>query len=194
MNGCGAPLLVVVSGHPGSGKSTLAGALGDCLSLPVFTKDTVKEILFDVLGTGDRTWSQRLGAAALAVLTNEAAAVLGAGGSVVVEANFDPVRATPELLAVLDRTGAAAASVVVHAPPEVLVQRYRERADTGERHPGHLDELLFEELVERSRHRYVPPDLPGPRLEVDTGQADVGPEELAAELRDRLAEHGVNVG
>jgi hypothetical protein len=31
-------------------------------------KDTIKEALFDTLGTGDRAWSRRLGAASYAVL------------------------------------------------------------------------------------------------------------------------------
>ncbi len=54
------PTLVLVTGAPGSGKTTLAMPLARHLGLPLITKDTIKEALFDTLGTGDHTWSQRL--------------------------------------------------------------------------------------------------------------------------------------
>ncbi len=62
------PTLVLVTGAPGSGKTTLAMPLARHLGLPLITKDTIKEALFDTLGTGDHTWSQRLGAASFQVM------------------------------------------------------------------------------------------------------------------------------
>src|SRR6266508_4058354 len=61
----GAPVrtLLLVTGAPSSGKTTLAVPLARHLGLPLITKDTIKEALFDTLGTGDHTWSTRLGAA-----------------------------------------------------------------------------------------------------------------------------------
>ncbi len=62
------PTLVLVTDAPGSGKTTLAVPLARHLGLPLITKDTIKEALFDTLGTGDHTWSQRLGAASFQVM------------------------------------------------------------------------------------------------------------------------------
>jgi predicted kinase len=55
--------IVVVCGPPASGKTTLARAIADDLRLPLLSKDAVKEVLFDALGSGDRAWSLRVGLA-----------------------------------------------------------------------------------------------------------------------------------
>ena len=52
--------LVVVTGAVASGKTTVAVPLARALGLPLLAKDTVKEALFDSLGTGDPDWSKRL--------------------------------------------------------------------------------------------------------------------------------------
>ena len=47
------PLLVVVTGMPAAGKTTVADSLSRSLSLPFVAKDTVKEHLYETLGTGN---------------------------------------------------------------------------------------------------------------------------------------------
>jgi ribosomal-protein-alanine N-acetyltransferase len=44
--------IVVVAGSPGSGKTTLAKGIAVELGIPLISKDTIKEALFDALGTG----------------------------------------------------------------------------------------------------------------------------------------------
>src|SRR6266545_1296661 len=87
----GAPVrtLLLVTGAPSSGKTTLAVPLARHLGLPLITKDTIKEALFDTLGTGDHTWSTRLGAASFQVMF----ALARHSPAAVLEANFYP--ATP---------------------------------------------------------------------------------------------------
>jgi hypothetical protein len=64
------------------------------LDLPLIGKDLIKEALFDALGSGDRAWSRRLGAASYEVLY----AVAGALPAAVVDANLGP-EAVPRLRA-----------------------------------------------------------------------------------------------
>jgi predicted kinase len=164
------PLLVVVTGPPAAGKTTIARALAARLRLALIAKDTIKEALFDGIGTGDLEWSRRLGEGtylAMLALVEESVA---AGAGLVVEANF--VRGS-ELETRLAALPARLVQVHCSAPLEVLLERYGGR----ERHPGHVDAQRIEalrEAVESGRHD--PLDLPGETIRVDTSR----PVDLAA--------------
>ena len=56
--------VALVNGVPASGKSSTARALSQATGWPLLTLDTVKEALFEELGTGDRDYNRKLGRAA----------------------------------------------------------------------------------------------------------------------------------
>jgi hypothetical protein len=59
--------------------------------------------------------------------------------------------------------------------PEVIVRRYRERAERGERHPGHHDLQLVKTVGQAlSTGEYEPVDLNVPTLRVDTTISPAG--------------------
>jgi predicted kinase len=164
------PLLVVVTGPPAAGKTTVARELAGSLRLPLIAKDTIKEALFDGLGTGDLAWSQRLGPPTFGVMLALAEESLEAGASLVLEANFVCGGKVEVRLAALP-----ARFLQVHcgAPLELLVERYASR----ERHPGHIDSERIDalrEAVESGRHD--PLDLPGETIRIETS----GPVDLEA--------------
>lgn len=158
------PLLVVVTGPPAAGKTTIARGLASRLRLALLAKDTVKEALFEGLGTGDLEWSQRLGVPTFLVLLAVTEESVAAGASLVLEANV--VRGS-EFAERLARAPARFVQIHCSAPLEALVERYEER----ERHPGHVDAERVDALraaVESGRHD--PLELPGETIRLDTTQ------------------------
>ena len=122
--------LVVVTGPPASGKTTLARVIARELGWPLLAKDDITETLFDALGTGDREWSMRLGEATMRLLAQLIREQLASGRSIVAEANFRRLSDLPPCRVV---------QVVCEGDPDELLERYRERADHPDRHPGHID-------------------------------------------------------
>ena len=80
---------ILVTGIPASGKSTLARALGEELRLPVISKDSLKEILFDQVGFRSREEKVRLGIASMEIMYAVAGQLMGAGQPFLLENNFE---------------------------------------------------------------------------------------------------------
>jgi hypothetical protein len=134
--------------------------LAAALDLPLIGKDLIKEAPFDALGTGDRAWSRRLGAASYEVLY----AVAGALPAAVLDANLGP-EAVPRLRA-LDSD---LVEVFCRCPPEEIERRFAARAPA--RHPGHVDHLLAPEIRAALARGTGPLAPGGPTLAVDTARA-----------------------
>lgn len=168
------PVLVLVSGAPGSGKSTLARRLAPALGLPLLMRDEFKEALFDTInadgqGDGDSAAarSAELGRAAYALLYAVVRRLFAAGVGAILESNFYRGLAEPELTPLVAQSRA----VQIHCGGEddVIVRRYQQRAERGERHAGHQDLSVIPRLREYlAMGRCDPLDLAIPLLRVDT--------------------------
>src|SRR6187397_2538811 len=100
---------------PASGKSTLAAQLAAELGIPYFTKDDFKELLFDTGGyteaSMDESTSERFGAQG----------IIGAGVSVVLEANFRAELTAAEIGPI--RARVSVRQVFCHLPVPEIVDR-----------------------------------------------------------------------
>ena len=184
------PVLAVVCGLPATGKSTLAELLQSELGWPLFTKDGFKELLFDV-GEWDgaafgRAESMRIGAQAIALMFAVAREVARAGQSCIIEANFLPHLAPADLGPL--KPFADLRQVHCTIPDDQVIQRYRNRAAAGERHPVHADVEALDDLIQRIEQgggRPLPLDVP--LLQVDSSNGFSPPvSEIVAFLQEAI--------
>lgn len=160
--------MIIISGRPCTGKTGLRERLARHYALPVLGKDDFKELLFDGLGWSDRAWSQKVGGVSYDLLRFMTRELCKTGRPFILEGNFTN-RFAAAIGEIADEF--AYQPVVVHcvADGPVLLARFRDRALSGARHPGHRDlENLpeFEAILVSGPGD--PPTLGAPCLVVDT--------------------------
>lgn len=161
--------VIIISGPPCTGKTTLSRFIVEQTGLPLVTKDNLKELLFDGLGWQDRAWSRKLGGVSYDLLYHFIETLLIAKQSLIVESNFAPEIHTPKFLALQQKYPFDLYQLLCHTEGEVLLERLKKRATSGERHPGHQEHLQIEELKETLLKGYYEPlAIGGKVLEVDT--------------------------
>ncbi|MFI4868972.1 MAG: AAA family ATPase [Steroidobacterales bacterium] len=156
--------LLLITGAPASGKTRLAGDLGARYGGGRCSKDQIKEILFEALGTGDAAWSRRLSDASFALLFSWAPQLLAVHPLVLLEGNFRSGEHEPPLRALLEGSGARAAQVLCVAKPATRAARLAARAADPARHRGHRDGQIDPGAAGGARFL----DLPGPRWQFNS--------------------------
>jgi hypothetical protein len=151
----------------------------------VITKDDIKERLFDSLGWSDRDWSRRLGVATFPLLYYFVERQLEARLSVVVEANFEERYAGPAFRAIHERFPFRSLQIYCTAPASLLLDRYAQRV----RHPGHVDQVVLDEVrsgLEEDRWR--PLDIGGRTVSIETASfSEPELQQLAGDVHRELA-------
>lgn len=139
------PLLIMIGGPPATGKTTLGERLVQEFHLPFFSKDSLKEILFEVLGYSSQEQSRQLGLASLKVMYQVAEVLLKVGHSLILEAPYQATSSTEDFLALQARCKFKLIQVQCRTEGSMLVERHTARTENNPRHPGHFDRLFGQE-------------------------------------------------
>lgn len=165
----GLPVVIIVAGPPATGKTTLSRWLASELMLPLLNRDSIKEILFDTLGSRDRAWSQQLGAASYQLLYYSFQMLLQTGCACIVESNFQHPFDTVHMLRIQQTRLFTPLQIQCRTHPTVLHARFRQRSSSGERHPGHGDDVAAKTLDDVQMQGWSDPlALDGPIIDLDT--------------------------
>jgi len=159
-------MIIIVSGAPGSGKTTLAQDLAELFGNVLLSRDMFKEAMMDVLPADTVEQTRAIGQAAYRIMYATTDAILATGASVILESNFGRGRGEADFARYLGTV----AMIQVHctAPDEILIERFAERAESGDRHPGHHDQDMIPHLRQNlADGRYDPLDLDVPLIIVD---------------------------
>lgn len=110
--------------------------------------------------------------------------------SLIMDNAFHPALSTPRFFALKTQTGATLIQIVCDAKSEVLLQRFKQRAEAGNRHPGHGDTDVYGELWQNlSRNLSPVMDLDGAVIMLRTDEfAQLDYRNVLAEVKMHMAE------
>ena len=163
------PVLLVISGAPCTGKTTIGSRLAADLGLPFIHKDGIKERMFDRLGSQDVAFSKLLSLTTYDIVYYFIQTQLEAEGSLAVEANFKVGVDSQKFRDIQQRFPVKLFQVHCYASLEVLLERFKHRGESPERHPGHLDHLTYGDVqASLQRGDYAALQIEGMLFEVDT--------------------------
>lgn len=166
--------IIIMHGGPATGKTTIGVPLAQSFEIPYISKDGVKEPIFDCVGsptaweTNGPLSGKKMDDASIAILLYLIEAQLQAGCACVIDSTFRAGN-TPALLALKAQYHFTPIQILCRTEPAELARRYRQRAETRERHPGHLDHNLSKKFDADAMERlFQPLDIGGHVLTVDT--------------------------
>lgn len=159
--------MIVISGPSCVGKTTLGRKISTEFHLPLISRDSIKESLFDTLGSKDREWSRRLGKASYEIMYNIVESHLKVKRPIIIESNFTLGIDDRKISNLQNKYNISILQLVLHADSDVLFDRFKSRAISGERHMGHGDNENSDEFkVNLSKHMAL--NIKGRILYVDT--------------------------
>lgn len=166
------PLLIIINGLPGSGKTTLSRRLAPDLGLPVFSRDSIYETLYDALDCEHAGLPPRIGHASYALLYASASSILAAGQAVMIEAFFGnpPLRST-EIRQLQRAYHFESLQILCRANGRVLIERFLARMENEKRHISHRSQ--DQAWIKQNREQLLqgslePLALGGQLVEIDT--------------------------
>jgi predicted kinase len=183
------PSVLIITGAPAAGKTTLARKLAQSFSLPLVSKDDIKETLYDSLGwSDDEEWARQLGIASWHLLYQQTENLVAAGISLITESNFEARFADERWQQLQERHNFQIIQLLCWAEDSIVTERYLARIADGSRHPGHVDRIHTDEYDAAAlRDRFTFLNLSGERQAIDTGQLDAtGYQSLLSWLRTYL--------
>lgn len=140
---------ILVSGIPAAGKSTMAEAISEKLKLPVISKDTIKELLFDNVGFQSRAEKVKLGIASMEIMYYVAGQLMKTGQPFILENNFE-YSSENGMKSLLEKYQYSALTIILTGDYKVIYQRFLERESSPDRHRGHVVNDCYPEKKENN--------------------------------------------
>ena len=144
---------ILVTGIPAAGKSTMAKYLAGHLSIPMISKDMIKELLFDNVGFKSREEKVKLGIASMNIMYYMAEQLMKFNQPFILENNFE-YSSKDGLDKILDKYSYKAITITLTGNYEKIYERFVERNESVDRHRGHVVNDRYPEL---EAGRKIPP-------------------------------------
>jgi len=138
---------ILVTEIPAAGKSTMAEVISERLKLPVISKDTIKELLFDNVGFRSREEKVNLGIASMEIMYYIAGQLMKAGQSFILENNFE-YSSEHGMKKLLEQYRYSVLIITLTGDYKAIYRRFLERESSPDRHRGHVVNDCYPEKKE----------------------------------------------
>ncbi len=189
--------IVIVTGAPATGKTTYGRKISKELGIPFFSKDRIKEILYDFLDNKNLKYEdkQKIGVSSYAILYYQAEELMKVGISFILESNF--VKKSSEILKklIMDYSYTCI-TIRFEAELRTLYKRFLMRENLPERHPclisnGVFDDFeAFKNMSDTNKEFKINKD----EIIVDsTDFSNINLEEIVREIKKKMTKEENNV-
>ena len=139
-------LNIVLFGPPGAGKSCVGQSLSEKLGALYYSKDEIKEVLFDSLGIKNSAWSRQLAVTANDILFSLIQKSLLISQDLIVETNISLEKDIKSVYEIFSRNSNALVEIYLTADKNTLMDRVVNRWNSGARHIGHVDNRRLNDI------------------------------------------------
>lgn len=146
---------ILVTGIPAAGKSTMAEYLSEYFSIPMISKDTIKEVLFDYVGFRSREEKVKLGTASMHIMYYMAEQLMKLNQPFILENNFE-YASKEGLNNILEKYAYKAITLTLTGDYGKIYERFVERNESKDRHRGHVVNDSYPETVVGRKTAPVP--------------------------------------
>lgn len=204
--------ILILQGGPATGKTTLGEKIARDLQFPYFSKDNIKELMFNFIGhpststisdessshdfsynnTADGLSGKKMDEASVAILFQLIEEHIRVGRSCVIDCTFEKVHSFT-FNELKSKFFFNPIQVYCHAEAVELARRYKKRALSGERHTGHFDQLLYESFSrDPSGFDFPPLEIGGAIFSIDTTNSTANDySQLIHSIRKKIS-HSMN--
>lgn len=127
----------------------MANAIAEKYGLPVISKDTIKELLFDHVGFRSREEKVNLGIASMEIMYYAAEQLMKAGQPFILENNFE-YSSERGIRILLTKYQYSPLTIALTGDYQVIYRRFLERDISPDRHRGHVVNDCYPEKEARS--------------------------------------------
>ncbi len=127
----------------------MAEVMSERLKLPVISKDTIKELLFDNVGFQSRAEKVNLGIASMEIMYYVAGQLMKAGQSFILENNFE-YSSEYGIKNLMEKYQYSALTITLTGDYNVIYRRFLERQSSPDRHRGHVVNDCYPEKEENT--------------------------------------------
>lgn len=127
----------------------MAEAISERLKLPVISKDSIKELLFDNVGFQSREEKVNLGIASMEIMYYAAGQLMKAGQAFILENNFE-YSSEHGMKNLLEKYQYSALTITLTGDYKAIYQRFLERESSPDRHRGHVVNDCYPEKKENN--------------------------------------------